>query len=217
MFNFSKLLSKLNFFHVTVSKYFFTIRQIYDPISSYNDDHQQPLKQTIFFISFLIIFTFEIIGVFGLDLDARGKIVSWSSLSTSPYIVNHQMMPPEVWQQFDALFFFDLNGALLMVTVLYLQPMTINNDKFRLVEIKGCCLVKSSKKKLSVAQSSAILSYRNTIHRNLYPFCIVFLLILLSFFYLMVYFNGAFCFSVVSIFFWVVIMPTALFQVFIGI
>ena len=216
------LKSTFGAFQKKLSKHLFAILQLYDPIISRfdsNDDtnHQSLSKQSLFYFSTFFIFAIESVGILGLEFDAVGFNFSCSSLATSPHIVMHQLMPPEVWTHIDPHFFIGINGALLTAAVLYSSQtlMMIINENFRFsVESENNCL-KSKKIKLDKQQFLAILSYRGNIHRYFYPATVVFEAVLLSFFYLMVYLNGHYRWSVVSVVYWFVVLPVGVFYIFI--
>ena len=141
------LKSTFGAFQKKLSKHLFAILQLYDPIISRfdsNDDtnHQSLSKQSLFYFSTFFIFAIESVGILGLEFDAVGFNFSCSSLATSPHIVMHQLMPPEVWTHIDPHFFIGINGALLTAAVLY-SPQTlmmIINENFRFSKKEDGCL-----------------------------------------------------------------------------
>lgn len=231
-----KSIMLLKFVYITIVKHLYTLQHLFDPITTENDlnfmgqrmdstsGQKLPvLKQSAFLWPVLIIPFSELVGVLGLELDAVGTI-AWSSLSTSPNILMHQAMLEVVWQQMDIFFYLIINGCILSATSLYTAPLI--DDAYRLVKVVALTgngqylLTKSDvvhlRRKIGSKSSASILKWRILIRHHFYLLLWVFLAVQYSYLYLMVYINGAFRWSVISFFYWVVVFPIAGFYVVFG-
>ena len=72
------------------------------------------------------------------------------------------------------------------------------------------------KRTLDEKSSATILRYRSALYRYFYLLVAIFVAVLLSFYYLMVYLNGAFRWSALSLLYWSTVFPVAIFHVIIG-
>ncbi|KAH9391586.1 hypothetical protein TYRP_022763 [Tyrophagus putrescentiae] len=214
----------LHFLYTSIVRHLYTLQHLYDPITTGDDDDHHfmgqsskkiSLEQPAFLYPLLFIPLSEVVGVLGLELDAVGRLFSWRRLSTSPYILMHQVMLQVVWPQMDVFFYLIVNGCILSAAALYTAPM-INDDAHRLtvvVTIAGDRCLRTGQQRINASSSRTILKYRALVLRHFYLLLWGFLAVQYSYLYLMVYINGAFQWSIISCFYWFVIFPIAGFYV----
>ncbi len=227
--------------YLALVQYFFTLLALFDPIASGSNnspktenDHflgvptdqlYSRLKQSSFFWPLISLVLFEVIGIVGLEVDSSGELRWWSRLATSPAIVVHQIIPRAVWPQIDLFFYIAINGASLAAAALYQAPLIAEAYRFLVKEteerennIKMLLMTKNFvfKQTLDEKSSATILRYRSALYRYFYLLVAIFVAVLLSFYYLMVYLNGAFRWSALSLLYWSTVFPVAIFHVIIG-
>ncbi|KAH9403391.1 hypothetical protein TYRP_015276 [Tyrophagus putrescentiae] len=204
--------------YLALVQYFFTLLALFDPISSGSnnspkngdfflgvptDQLYSRLKQSSFFWPLISLVLFEVIGIVGLEVDSSGGFRWWSQLATSPAIVVHQIIPRAVWPQIDLFFYIAINGASLAAAALYQAPLIAEAYRFSMVKeteeegensIKMLLMTKNFvfKQTLDEKSSATILRYRSALYRYFYLLVAIFVAVLLSFYYLMVYLKWRF-------------------------
>ncbi len=251
------MLTLLKRLYLALVQYLFTLLAFYNPIIGssdnpktedsnflgvsidqlYNSRTKQSSSSSSFLWPFIWLVLFEVIGIFGLEMDSSGwppwppwpPGPLWSQLATSPVIFAHQIIPRAVWPQIDLFIYTAVNGALVAAAALYRTPPV--DDAYRLEvkkeqeergggnEGKRFLVTKSSvfrRAHLDERSSATILRIRSALYHYFYLLVAVFVAVLLSFYYLMVSLNGAFRWSALSLLYWSAVFPVAIFHAIIG-
>jgi len=107
----------------TVLDHFYLLsKQLLNPLPG-SHDHGLSIRSIRMHCTFaiaIVLFT-GAYGWFGLHYEATGHMVTLSSLSTSPYIIVHQMMPRIIWPQIDFDLFIDFGMVFGTFVVLALS------------------------------------------------------------------------------------------------
>ena len=249
------MLTLLTRLYFSLVQYLFTLLAFYDPIAGPSDSpktednnflgvstdqlynsltKQKSSSSSSFLWPFIWLVFFEVIGIFGLEMDSSGWPPwplgpLWSQLATSPVIFAHQIIPRAVWPQIDLFIYTAVNGALVAAAVLYKTPPVGDDHRLEVKEEeeeeegernkeKRFLVTKSStfRRTLDERSSATILRVRSALYRYFYLLVAVFVVVLLSFYYLMVCLNGAFRWSALSLLYWSTIFPVAIFHAIIG-
>ncbi len=248
------MLTLLTRLYLALVQYLFTLLAFYDPITGSSDSpktedsnflgvsidqlYNSRTKQSSsssFLWPFIWLVLFEVIGIFGLEMDSSGwppwpPGPLWSQLATSPVIFAHQIIPRAVWPQIDLFIYTAVNGALVAAAALYRTPpvgdahrLEVKKQEERGGRDKGKRLLVTNsstfmfrRAHLDERSSATILRLRSALYRYFYPLVAVFVAVLLSFYYLMVYLNGAFRWSALSLLYWSAVFPVAIFHAIIG-
>ena len=247
------MLTLLTRLYLALVQYLFTLLAFYDPITGSSDNpktedsnflgvptdqlYNSRTKQSSsssFLWPFIWLVLFEVIGIFGLEMDSSGwppwpPGSLWSQLATSPVIFAHQIIPRAVWPQIDLFIYTAVNGALVAAAALYRTPPVSNAHRLEVKEQerggkdkgKRLLVTKSStfmfrRAHLDERSSATILRVRSALYRYFYPLVEVFVAVLLSFYYLMIYLNGAFRWSALLLLYWSAVFPVAIFHAIIG-
>lgn len=221
-------------------RYLNALVQLFDPITDVSESETQRClfgckikvaatqtkKKNLFLWPALYIALLQLFGVIGLEVDAVGfwaAFGSWSSLATSEHIFCHQIMPREVWPQMDVFFAIAFVGGLTGAIAIYASPPLGEAHKLKIVstESGGYCLKSKECQKclllpLGERNSRMIVSARALLYRYFYPLLLSFVLILLANLYTIVYLNGVYRCSVLSLLFWFFIFPVSAFHAFYG-